>query len=200
MRMIQTPRRSSPGRAISLQDALPPLSGPAVGPSQDISGTDLVATARCPGCEGRFPSLDRPTHTHLTVSAGCWAHFEHALALHFSDQRYWPAHQLLTNAYSLQHSRGGDRRALRSVHVHLSALYAQICLRQPEARVIAMRRALSEFDFHESPPTWPAPSASVADVDLSEPKQHLATVERFAYAVLSDWSDHHALAQMLCEI
>lgn len=200
MRMIQTPRRQSLRRGVSLQGALPPLGKPAVSLAQEISGTDLVATEPCPGCEGRFPSLDGPTHTHLTVSAGCWSRFGQALALHFSDHRYWPAHQLLTNAYSLQHSRGGDRRALRSVHVHLGALYAQLRLGQPEARVIAMRRALSELDFDELSHSWPAPSSSISDIEMSEPGRHLVTVERFARAVLFDWSDHHALARKLCEI
>ncbi|MEM8575749.1 MAG: DUF5946 family protein [Pseudomonadota bacterium] len=159
----------------------------------------MKTSVPCPGCDGRFPRLEGPTHAYLTASPGCWARFGQALALHYSDHRYWPAHQLLTDAYSLQHSRGSDHRALRSAHVHLGALYAQLRLGQPEARVIAIRRALSECDFQELSYAWRAPSASIADVDLSEPRAHLATVERFARAVLSDWSEHHDLARKLCE-
>ena len=27
----------------------------------------------CPGCRGRFPHIDGPTHPHMDSSAGCWA-------------------------------------------------------------------------------------------------------------------------------
>ncbi len=159
-----------------------------------------MTMAECPGCKGWFPEIEGPTHAYLTVSPGCWARFGRALALHYSDYRYWPAHQLLTDAYSLQHSRSADRRTLRSTHVHLGSLYAQLRLGQAEARVISLRRALSEFDFNELPTIWPTPSTSILDVDMSCPAGHLTTVEVFAKAVLNDWAAFHGLADRLCRI
>ncbi|MCK8484206.1 DUF5946 family protein [Aliiroseovarius sp. S2029] len=151
----------------------------------------------CPGCKGRFAKTDGPMHDYLSVSAGCWARFGQALALQYSDHRYWRAHQLLTDAYALQHSRNGDPRAIRSAHVHLAALYAQIVLGQSEARVIALRRTLSKRDFKWSQP-WPVPSVSIADVDLAGPDRHFASVKKLALGVLSDWSGFEGLAKRLC--
>lgn len=157
-------------------------------------------TSVCEGCAGRFPDIDGPVHDTLTVSAGCWARFGQALALQYSDHRFWPAHQLLTDAYVLQHSRGDDRRSIRSAHVHLAALYAQLRLDQTEARIIALRRALSEFDFNPLGQPWPIPGKSILAVDLSSPDQHLATVKDYALHVLEDWRAFHDLAERLCKV
>ncbi|MCB1348185.1 MAG: hypothetical protein KDK11_05915 [Maritimibacter sp.] len=156
--------------------------------------------ADCPGCQARFDPIDGPTHAYLTVSPACWARFGQALALHFSDYRFWPAHQLLTDAYVLQHSRGQDPRAVRSAHIHLAALYSQIGLGQPETRVVALRQALAGGDFQKPQPRWPRASVTMADVDLTSPARHLASVRAFAQAVLTDWKDHHELAARLCAI
>lgn len=160
----------------------------------------MERTSLCEGCAGCFPDIDGPGHDTLTVSAGCWARFGQALALHYSDHRYWLAHQLLTDAYVLQHSMGDDRRSIRAVHVHLAALYAQLCLGQTEARVIALRRALSEFAFNRPGHPWPSPGQSILAVDLSAADKHLATVKDYARHVLEDWRPFHDLAERLCRV
>lgn len=160
----------------------------------------MEQTSVCKGCAGCFPDIDGPVHDTLTVSAGCWARFGQALALQYSDHRFWPAHQLLTDAYVLQHSRGDDWRSIRSAHVHLAALYAQLCLGQTEARVIALRRALSEFDFKPLRQPWPTPGQSILAVDLLAPDQHQMTVRAYAWRVLEDWRPFHELAERLCEV
>jgi hypothetical protein len=160
----------------------------------------MERTSLCQGCAGFFPDIDGPVHDTLTVSVGCWARFGRALALQYSDHRFWPAHQLLTDAYVLRNSRGDDRRSIRSVHVHLAALYAQLRLDQTEARVIAPRRALSEFDFNPLGQPWPSPGQSILAVDLSAPDRHLATVQDYARRVLEDWRAFHDLAERLCKL
>ena len=169
--------------------------------SQYRRNREVVSPAGiCPGCGDRFPVMDGPIHAYLAVSPGCWAQVGESLALHYSDHRYWPAHQLLTDTYALQHSQGNDRRSSRSVHVHLAALYAQLRLDQAEARVIALRGALAEFDFNPLSQDWPEPSTSINTVDRSEPELHLSTVRDYARAVLDDWSPFHGLAEKLCRI
>lgn len=158
------------------------------------------ASIVCKGCAGSFPEIDGPVHDYLTVSAGCWARFGQSLAMHYSDHHYWPAHQLLTDAYVLQHSRGSDRHSIRSVHVHLAALYAQLCLGHAEPRIIALRRALAEFDFKPLSTTWPVPGRSIETVDLASSEQHLATVRDYAWRVLKDWEPFHDLAERLCRV
>ncbi|MEM0949939.1 MAG: DUF5946 family protein [Pseudomonadota bacterium] len=200
MKMFYTPRRPSAQRRRSD----PRWSGSPDRPAPDLEDNrgekSVIPKTACSGCNGLFCAIDGPKHPYLTASAGCWARFGQSLALHYSDQRYWPAHQLLTDAYALQHSEGDDRRAIRSTHVHLAALFAQVCLEQPEARVVSLRRALSGFDYHKLPGAWPTPSASIADVDVSEPERHLATVATFARTVMTDWSEFQDLAEKLCKV
>lgn len=160
----------------------------------------MSQTGICMGCMGRFPDIDGPHHHDLAASSGCWARFGQALALHYSDHRYWPAHHMLTDAYMLQHAQGDDWRSIRLVHVHLAALYAQVCLGQAEARVIALRRALSEFDFRPLPGPWPCPSTSIATIKISRPDLHLSTVRSFARGVIEDWTPFHDLAERLCRV
>ncbi|MEM7642212.1 MAG: DUF5946 family protein [Pseudomonadota bacterium] len=154
----------------------------------------------CDGCKGRFAEIDGRGHDYLAASARCWARFGQALALHYSDHRYWPAHQLLTDAYVLQHSLCDDPHGRRSLHVHLAALYAQLRLGKAEAHVIVLRRALSEFDFGPLPRALPVPIRSIASVDLSAPATHLSTVRGYAGSVLEDWAGFHDLAERLCRI
>ncbi|MCV3273890.1 DUF5946 family protein [Roseobacter sinensis] len=160
----------------------------------------MDAATVCEGCAGRFAAIDGPLHDYLTVSAGCWARFGQALAMHYSDHRYWPAHQLLTDAYVLQHSRGNDRRSIQSVHVHLAALYAQLCLGHAEPRSIALRRALAEFDFKPLSKAWPIPRRSIETVELAPPEQHLPAVKDYAWSVLEDWEPFHDLAERICRV
>ena len=152
----------------------------------------------CPGCSGYFPDIKGPSHACFDASSGCWARFGQMLAFHYSDARYWPAHQILMDAYSLQHSRDGDRSSIRSAHIHLAALYAQIELRQSEARVIALRRTLSGREFKRLH-SWPSPTVSIADVELADPECHLMSVTAFARGVLSDWSPYEEIAKRLCQ-
>jgi len=143
--------------------------------------------------------MDGPTHASLTASAGCWARFGQAVALQYADLRYWPAHQILTDAYMLQHSGGTGQSSVRSAHVHLASLYARVCLGQAEARVIALRRALAAFDFNPFP-AWPEPGTSIASVAFPEPTAHVESAEVYATAVLDDWKAHHVLAERLCRV
>ncbi len=153
----------------------------------------------CPGCGADFAPSPGPTHAYLSASAGCWACFNQSLALHYSDVAYWPAHQMLTDAYALQHSQGPDPRARRSAILHLTALYAQCALELPHGRIVPLRRALAAARIDDALSIWPRASVSIRDVATGDgPEAHLSSVVTYGKAVAADWHAHHAFADELC--
>lgn len=149
----------------------------------------------CPGCGSPFPPETGPVHAYLAVSPACWACFNASMVLHYSDVTYWPAHQVLTDAYALQHSSGDDPRARRSAALHLVALFAQCQLGLPHDRIAALRKAIAAESIQYTFRPWPAATASIRHVVLDQgPRRHLESAAAFGRAVLADWRDHHAFA------
>ncbi len=147
---------------------------------------------------------DGPVHEYLTVSPECWAQFNVSMALHYSEFAYWRAHQLLVDAYTLQHSPGTDRRAVQSAALHLAALVHAIENPDaPDARTIRLRKGLAGRDdlFPVFDP-YPTASITIASVDNENgPDAHWDTVCAFARAVYDDWQVHHGAAhKMIAEV
>jgi hypothetical protein len=163
------------------------------------SGSDVddpAALERCPGCGGRHPSSDIAPHAYLTPSSGCWAHFCELLAWQYSDHRYWRAHDLMVDAYCLQHSGGADARATRATPVHLAALHAQVSLHLPQAQIALLRARLTRHGMAEPLEPRPAPRAGF-DCGIENPSNHLASIRAYAQSVWSDWHAHFELAEYL---
>lgn len=153
----------------------------------------------CPSCGGLFALNDGPTHAYLSASAGCWAAFNESMALHYSDIAYWPAHQVLTDAYALQHSHGKNTRAQRSASLHLIALYAQCELGFPNELVVDLRRAVAAERVQLNFEDWPIATVSIRDVDVAEgPQRHVDSAHDFGRRVCRDWQAHHPAAQAFC--
>lgn len=149
----------------------------------------------CAGCGARIPHTDYPTHAYLSASPACWLRFNDVLSLHYSNALHWPAHQRLTDAYTLQHSDGDDRRARRSAVVHLVALAYQVESDVADSDVVAVRRGVAKtatLPILKPPRMY---SSTIVDVSPTEvPGAHYASVENFAGAVWEDWKEHHAIA------
>ena len=159
-----------------------------------------MSTRCCPACGFEAPQADGPVHAYLTVSPECWAQFNVSMALHYSDMAYWRAHQLLVDAYTVQHSPGADRRAVQSAALHLTALvHAMENPDAPEARTIRLRKGLSGRDdlFPKFDP-YPTANVTIARVATEDgPDAHWDTVRAYARAVYEDWQAHHGLARDL---
>ena len=167
---------------------------------QDPDSTLNPASEPCVGCAGVFVPRDGPTHAYLTTSAACWACFNESLALHYGDATYWPAHQILTDAYALQHSARDDPRARRSAVLHLVALYAQCELNLPREHVVDIRRAMAAKKIEIGFENWPAPTTSINQVDITHgPDAHLESAYDYGRTVCNDWHAHHGVAQRFCD-
>lgn len=155
---------------------------------------------RCPVCGFEAPETDGPVHAYLTHSPECWARFNDSMALHYSDIAYWSAHQLLVDAYALQHSPGSDRRAIQSAGLHLAALvhaFENTPVRDDEA--VRVRKGLSgRDDLFELVEPYPTASMTIGSVVTDEgPEAHLVSVQAYARAVYEDWAAHRPVARKL---
>lgn len=155
--------------------------------------------APCPGCGGRHADRNVARHEYLTTSRGCWARFCEMLAWQYSDHRYWRMHDLMVDAYCLQHASSGDPRAVAAVPVHLAGLHAQFTLRPTDLDLAKLRKALSRRGFRRPLVPWPRPTAAF-DGRIEDPDRHEASIQRYARSVWSDWRDHHDLATALCRL
>jgi hypothetical protein len=82
-----------------------------------------LPTAGCPGCGVELPEVTGPAHPYLLGSAACWAGYGDLLAAQYGDPQRMAFHQLVVDAYAVQHpGRSDDRRAVQSVGIHLMTL------------------------------------------------------------------------------
>lgn len=153
----------------------------------------------CPACGIELADTGGPVHAYLTHSAECWGLFNRSMELHYSDAAYWPAHQLLTDAYCLQHSIGDDRRARRSAGLHLAALVYQIDMADGQAQdAVKLRQALARRESFPAFDPFPQARHTIADVDVEHgPQAHMESVRAFARGVHADWAAYHETARHL---
>lgn len=148
----------------------------------------------CPGCGALVPETDGPTHRYLGASPGCWAVFGEVLAREYSDQRYWPVHQLTVDAYAVQHPGQTSPQTIQSVAVHLISLYLVL----EEGRTVdeagkAMHWATTQKHHFR----WLEPPASRGNITIldvreaTSPAEHAELVEAWARSAWDTWSDHH---------
>jgi hypothetical protein len=76
----------------------------------------------CCGCGITLPVEDGPTHPYMLGSAACWRGYGELLAVQYSDPQRMRFHQLVVDAYAVQHPGGDDPRAIQSVAIHLMTL------------------------------------------------------------------------------
>jgi hypothetical protein len=132
---------------------------------------------------------------YIGSAPGCFLLYSEVLAREYGDFRYAPAHQLTVDAYAVQHPGVPERRAARSVAIHLVGLCLTLERGRGPLELPRLRQALapSQRGF-----PWLAPPASVGvrtilDVHAaSSPEEHRARVDRWARSAWEAWSAHHA--------
>lgn len=77
---------------------------------------------RCPGCGIILPVATGVGHAYMHGSQACWAGYSHLLAAQYADQRRMAFHQLVVDAYAVQHPGGSLPQQVQSVGIHLMTL------------------------------------------------------------------------------
>ena len=148
----------------------------------------------CVGCGALVPDVDGPTHPYIGASPGCWAIHGELSARAYADRRYASAHQLMVDAYAVQHPGKQERRAIQSVAVHLISLCAQL---ERGVSSEAARRLLVDALRHRGSYVWlepPSPPAELTILHLRDAPGldgFLGRAHAWAASVWNSWSPHH---------
>ncbi|MGH3545502.1 MAG: DUF5946 family protein [Mycobacteriales bacterium] len=108
----------------------------------------------------------------MTCSPSCWASYGDLLSVQYSDPERMAFHQLVVDAYAVQHPDGDDPRAIQSVGIHLMTL----CLflehgTHPSLGTRLHRRMVDRPVFHKLEPPPSRGRLTVLDVPLDgDPK------------------------------
>ena len=77
---------------------------------------------RCPGCGIALPVVTGVGHTYMLGSPSCWRSYGDLLAAQYADPRRMAFHQLVVDAYAVQHPGGSLPQQVQSVGIHLMTL------------------------------------------------------------------------------
>lgn len=78
---------------------------------------------RCFGCGGLAPDMEGATHRYMLSTPGCWAVYGELLAKSYGEFHFPPVHQVIVDAYAVQHPGEKNSQAIHSVALHLIRLY-----------------------------------------------------------------------------
>ncbi len=149
---------------------------------------------RCPGCGVRLPGAGGPSHPYMTCSAACWSRYGDLLAAQYSDPQRMGFHQLVVDAYAVQHPDGDDRRAVQSVGIHLMTL----CLflehgEDPTTGIKLHQRMVQRPVFRLLAPPPERGQLTLLSVPVSgDPSVARAAAYAWAADAWAAWRAHHA--------
>jgi Family of unknown function (DUF5946) len=146
----------------------------------------------CPGCRVRLAPVDALSHPYLTCSPACWTRYGDLLAAQYADRRRMAFHQLVVDAYAVQHPDGQDPRAIQSVGIHLMTL----CLFlehgiDPSLGAQLHRRMADRPVFHYLRPPLSRGRLTMLDVPLDgDPADARVAALSWARAAWTAWATH----------
>ena len=158
---------------------------------------DSTRTDACPGCRVRLPVLDGSTHPYMTGSPACWARYGELLSAQYGDPQRMAFHQLVVDAYAVQHPGGDDPRAIQSVGIHLMTL----CMflergTDPSLGTRLHRRMVERPVFHRLEPPPSRGQITLLDVPLDAgPKAARDAAYDWASDVWTAWAAHHSIVR-----
>lgn len=138
----------------------------------------------------------------MVSSPSCWHRYGELLAAQYSDLARMAFHQLVVDAYAVQHPGGDDPRAIQSVGIHLMTLCLFIERAVDPALGTRLHKRMVERPvFDRLNPPQSRGSLTVLDIPV---QADAATARERAYAWGKEawcaWRAHHAtVRQWLAE-
>ena len=148
----------------------------------------------CTGCGALVPRIDGPTHRYIGASPGCWAIYGEVLAREYGEYGYPAVHRLTVDAYAAQHPGTPSPQSIKSVAVHLMALYLTLERGYDAARTTAVLRQATAWsqEFIWLDPPGSRGALTILDVHGGRSlDEHTERVEQWAKSVWDAWSPHH---------
>lgn len=152
----------------------------------------------CFACGARILAKEGETHKYMLSAPGCWDMFNEVLAREYSELMYWKGHQFTVDAYACQHvGISTDKRAMRSVHIHLASLYCMFELGLSDYEAPQMRAKFSAFHKQKNLLSWLEPPDSFGPLTIhdlwynQDTKLHYQLAKEWAQSVWDAWSHQH---------
>jgi hypothetical protein len=157
-------------------------------------GNESVAMSTCPGCGVLLPHVDGPSHPYMLSSAACWATYGEVLARSFEDSQLRRVHQLLVDAFAVQHPGLPGRRSAQSVGLHLMTLCLVLEMDADPSDGPRLHKRMAERPvFHWLEPPSSRGDVTVADVHAAnDVEDRIAATYRWARSAWEAWTLHHA--------
>lgn len=149
---------------------------------------------RCPGCGIVRPALAGAPHPYMTGSAACWAGYGELLAVQYAEPSRMSYHQLVVDAYAVQHPGGDLPQQVQSVGIHLMTLAMFLEDGADPALGTSLHRAMvARPVFRYLPRPESCGELTYADVPLSGPVDEARSAAyAWAGSVWSAWGEHHS--------
>lgn len=146
-----------------------------------------------------LPAKEQPAHPYMTSSPACWEGYGALLAVQYTSPERMAFHQLIVDAYAVQHPGGGDRRAVQSVGIHLMTLAMFLEDGVDPGLGTRLHRGMVErpvFDRLYRPVALPAERLSWRHVPLDGPAEVAkARAYEWAHAAWGEWEPQHAVVR-----
>jgi uncharacterized protein DUF5946 len=141
-----------------------------------------------------MPPASRQNSCPECGAQDCQARFEQLLARDFSDARFFGAHRLTVDVYSLQHPERYCASAI-SLAAHLTGVCAALEHENAHAVNTRVQRWLSTRPVLEKPPL-PAQRGeiTIADAEPDDPAAYRVALDRWARSTWAAYADLHAIA------
>jgi hypothetical protein len=153
-----------------------------------------VTTSTCPSCGYQTEDTRQPD-PDAVYSPACYDCFTQLLARSYSDVTYRRVHQMLVDAYNVQHPDRPDRRgAVQAVAVCLMTLCLFVEDGVDPAQGPRLHKAMADHPvFHHLPPPDLRCLPTAADVVAAKDAVgHERLVRWWAGRVWRAWAPHHA--------
>lgn len=148
----------------------------------------------CPGCglSAVDSGIDPPPR--YAASAGCWDRYGVLLARSYGDQAYRTVHQLIVDAYAVQHPKAESPDQVRQVALCLMslALFVEDGADVASGPQLHQAMAANLPDVHPLDPPAIDVAMTVDDVLLAgSAAEHERLVREWAGGMWRAWSAHH---------
>ncbi len=160
-----------------------------------------MRSSTCPSCGAVLPDASDtpagPTHPYMTSSPECWAAFGSLLAVQYNDPERMVYHQLLVDAYAVQHPGSDpgdpDPRAVQSVAIHLMTLCLFLEHGADPALGTRLHKAMVKRpSFHPLPAPESLGTLNVTSMPIDgDPASTRAAAYAWARSAWDAWRDHH---------
>ena len=152
----------------------------------------------CPGCGLKVNEMTIVAAPGGAAAAECFGRFGALLAASYQSPARRQIHQLIVDAYTVQHGGGRSHREVQAIAVCLMTLYLFVSEGVDPRQGPALHKRMADsgtvFTWVEPPPPndW---TMTVGDVLAADDENYVLASQNWAKVAWAAWKPHHATVQ-----